>query len=102
MAITKAYRIRTIGIADGASTSFVLNVLHDPYLIGSGSPGGASARMVNWFADIGAGSVPKPVGVKVIDGATSAVLNTSTLDVTITVPVKAAGTRYTITMDLLF
>ena len=102
MAINKTARIQVSAYADNASTTFVLNLMHDPYLIGSNRSGGTGGRTLNGFADPGASGTSKPTAIKLISGAQSAVLNTTTWDVTITVLVKPVGHMYIITMDLLF
>ena len=99
MAITKRIRIITWATADGRAASFTLDLLNDPYWVGSAQPGGIGGHVQNWFADKSPPNTP-PTDVAVIDGADGASLSGST--VTINVPVHAKGFVYHVVLDLLF
>jgi hypothetical protein len=99
MAITKRIRIMTWATADGRLASFNLDLLNDPYWVGSAQPGGIGGHIMNWFTDKSpAGALP--TGVAVIDGCDSASIAGSV--VTINVPVHAKGFVYHVALDLLF
>jgi hypothetical protein len=85
--------------SDNRANSFTLDLLNDPYWVGSAQPGGIGGRIMNWFADK---SPPGtlPTGVAVIDGANSASIAGSV--VTVNVPIKPSGFVYHVVMDLLF
>src|SRR3954468_24460359 len=102
MAIQKAMRIMTWGVADGVSTSFTIDLVAGgtPYWIGTAQPGGVGGRATNWLTDLPPSKGPNPVGVQVVVGALFASLLGTV--VTINVPDKPAGTRYPVTLDLLF
>lgn len=98
MAIQKAIRIMCWGIADGTSTSFTLDLTINSYWIGSNryETGG---RITNWYSDAKP-YVNGPVGVVMIDGANSASIVGNVI--TINVPVKPAGTKYEVVLEVLF
>jgi hypothetical protein len=102
MAIQKSVRIMMWAIADRNSTSFTVNLAQDgdAYWVGQSRTGGMGGRVINWFADHPA--APKPVGAVVVTGATTVALDAATSILTVTVPLKAQGTRHEIVVDLVF
>ena len=72
MTLAKLVRIMAWIVSDGAAASFDLNLTADPFWLGQARPGGIGGRVCNWFVDRAG---PAPVGVIVIDGATSASLD---------------------------
>jgi hypothetical protein len=84
MAIDKRVRIMCWGTGDGLSRSFSLDLLADPYWVGSAEPGGVRAgRVANWSADKphpGQGGHPCwPTNVAVVDGCDAASLSGTTV-----------------------
>ena len=51
MAIGKRVRIMSWATSDGRANSFTLDLLADPYWVGSAQPGGIGGRIMNWFAE---------------------------------------------------
>ena len=69
MAITKRIRIMCWATSDNINQQFTLDLLHDPYWVGSAQPG--CVGVANWFSDRSpAGTLP--TGVVVIQGCDSA------------------------------
>lgn len=100
MAIQRIVRIQTWAISDGRNTSFALDLIKNPYWIGSSTTSGIGGRITNWFADNPSLGLAQPVNVAVVAGADSATL-AGTI-VTIIVPVKPTGFHYIVTLDLIF
>jgi hypothetical protein len=101
MTIRKAVRVMLWAVADGESTSFTFDLNISPYWVGTNSPTGQGGAIVNWIGGASPGSkIPPPTGVEVITGADSASVVSPV--VTVNVPVRLAGSRYNIVLDLLF
>ena len=97
MAITKRIRIMCWATSDNINQQFTLDLLHDPYWVGSAQPG--CVGVANWFSDRSpAGTLP--TSVVVIDGCDWATISGPV--VTINVPVMPSGYIHKITLDLLF
>jgi hypothetical protein len=97
MAITKRIRIMCRATSDNINQQFTLDLLHDPYWVGSAQPG--CVGVANWSSD-GSPAGTLPTGVVVIEGCNSATLAGTV--VTINVPVMPNGYIHKITLDLLF
>ena len=99
MAIRKAVRIMVWGVSDGESTTFTLDLMNDPYWVGSHSPagGGVGGELQNF-----SGNNTPPSGVSVMDGASSATVSGDSTIVEITVPLKPYGHKYKVTLDLFY
>jgi hypothetical protein len=102
MAIQKSARIMFWAIADRNSTTFTVNLAQDgdTYWVGQSKAQGPGGRIMNWFAEHPV--TPKPVGAVVVTGATTVALDAATSILTVTVPLKAQGTRHEIVVDLVF
>jgi hypothetical protein len=102
MAIQKSVRIMLWAVADRNSTSFTVNLAQDgsAYWVGQSRTGGMGGRIMNWFTEHP--TAAKPTGAAVVAGADTVSLDPATLILTVTVPLKAQGTRHEIVVDLLF
>lgn len=95
MAFQKAIQISVSAFGDGTATSYILDLLSDPYIVNG------SGTLVNWFAEDRKAS--SPVGVLGPSGAGQPIVTLSGTVITVTYPTApAAGNNNTVSFFLLF
>lgn len=93
MALRKAVIIQVWAISDGVSTVFTLDLLKDPYWVGSHTTSGVGGTIQNWDTAL-------ITDVLEVLGAES--VSISGTVVTITVPLQPEGYKHEVTFHVLF
>ena len=98
MAVQKVVKILAFGFADGTNTRFNVDLAKDPYVVMTGRRDSAGT-LKNWFADPGA-TGGAPTAMQAVSGCTAASIVGTV--VTVTVPLKAAGTIHECVLLAIF
>jgi hypothetical protein len=93
MALRKAVIVEVWAISDGVSTEFTLDLLKDPYWVGSHTTSGIGGVIQNWDTSL-------VNDVLSVEGAES--MSISGTVVTITVPLKPEGYKHIVIFNVLF
>ena len=94
MAMRKAVIVEVWAISDGYSNSFTVDLLNDPYWVGSHTTSGIGGTIQNWDKALA-------TEVLMVSGGAESMSISGTV-VTIIVPVKPEGHKYQIAFNVLF